>query len=437
MTGGPASLPIGPNDAGPLRGDGRIEAIDVLRGLALLGIVVVNASIFGLPLAALISGGVDGESTADRIAATVITVLAEYKFISIFSLLFGFGLAMQRSRRLAATGRFAAFGLRRMAMLAVFGLVHALGIWFGDVLFIYAGVGAVLVAVLMLSTAVRGWIGVGVIGLTAVLTTGLGMLGLLVPGSPTEGADVSLRGIDAILAAGGDPNHPAWIAAEIAAGRHGPAFDAFLFRAISWGFGLISAVLGFGWHVLGMALIGTWMFDTGFFEPRSQARRRRWAVICLPIGLVLAIGVGVGWWIVGRDHLPLGPMLGAVHGIEAAVLALGIVSLVPELVAAGRFPASRLFAAVGRLSLTAYLLESVLFTAFMQSWGLGWFGTLGRVELLGLAVAVYLAVAAMCILWSRRFGMGPLERIWRWASYGPGPRRGERVAVPRMPPPGH
>ena len=115
----------------------------------------------------------------------MITVLAEYKFISIFSLLFGFGLAMQRSRRLAATGTFAAFGLRRMAMLAVFGLVHALGIWFGDVLFIYAGVGAVLVAVLMLSTAVRGWIGVGAIGLTAVLTTGLGMLGLLVPGAPT------------------------------------------------------------------------------------------------------------------------------------------------------------------------------------------------------------------------------------------------------------
>jgi uncharacterized protein len=92
---------------------------------------------------------------------------------------------------------------------------------------------------------------------------------------------------------------------------------------------------------------------------------------------------------------------------------------------------------VGRLSLTAYLLESVLFTAFMQSWGLGWFGTLGRLELLGLAVAIYLAVAVMCILWSRRFGRGPLERVWRWASYGPGSGRGERVAAPRTPPSRH
>jgi uncharacterized protein len=430
-------LPIGTGDAGPLQRNDRIEAIDVLRGLALLGIILVNASIFGLPLAALVSGVVEDESAADRIVATVITIIAEHKFISIFSLLFGFGIAMQRSRRLAATGRFAGFGLRRMAMLAVFGLVHALGIWFGDVLFLYAGVGAVLIALLPLPTTARGWIGIGAIGFMAVLATGLGLLGLLVPRAPTDGVDVSLRGIEAILAAGGDPNHPAWIAAEIAAGQQGPAFDAFLFRAISWGFGLISAVLGFGWHVLGMALIGTWMFDTGFFKPRSQARRRRWAVICLPIGLVLAISVGVGWWIVGRDHLPMGPMLGAVHAFEAAVLAIGIVSLVPELVAAGRFPAARLFAAVGRLSLTAYLLESVLFTAVMQFWGLGWFGTLGRVELLGLAVAVYLTVAAMCILWSRRFGMGPLERVWRWASYGPGSGRGERVAAPRTPPLGH
>jgi uncharacterized protein len=430
-------LPIGTGDAGPLQRNDRIEAIDVLRGLALLGIILVNASIFGLPLAALVSGVVEDESAADRIVATVITIIAEHKFISIFSLLFGFGIAMQRSRRLAATGRFAGFGLRRMAMLAVFGLVHALGIWFGDVLFLYAGVGAVLIALLPLPTTARGWIGIGAIGFMAVLATGLGLLGLLVPRAPTDGVDVSLRGIEAILAAGGDPNHPAWIAAEIAAGQQGPAFDAFLFRAISWGFGLISAVLGFGWHVLGMALIGTWMFDTGFFKPRSQARRRRWAAICLPMGIVLAIGVGVGWWIVGRDHLPMGPMLGAVHAFEAAVLAIGIVSLVPELVAAGRFPAARLFAAVGRLSLTAYLLESVLFTAVMQFWGLGWFGTLGRVELLGLAVAVYLTVAAMCILWSRRFGMGPLERVWRWASYGPGSGRGERVAAPRTPPLGH
>jgi len=436
MTAAHPPLPIGAGDAGPLRRDDRIEAIDVLRGLALLGIIVVNASIFGLPLAALISGVVLGESAGDRIAGTVVTVLAEQKFISIFSLLFGFGLAMQRSRRIAATGRFAAFGLRRMAMLAGFGLIHALGIWFGDVLFVYAGVGAILIALLPLSTAARGWIAIAAIGTTAVLTSGLGMIGLLVPSPPAEGADLTLRGVDAIIAASGDPSHPTWIAAEIAAYREGPAGDAFVFRGLSWAFGQIAAVFGFGWHVLGMALLGTWMFDTGFFEPRSQARRRRWAAICLPVGLLLAIGVGVGWSIVGRDHLPLGPLLGAVHGIEAAIIALGIVSIVPELVAGGRLPGARAFAAVGRMSLTAYLLESVLFTGVMYSWGLGWFGTLGRLELLGLAVVIYVVVAITCIAWGRRFGRGPLERLWRWGSYGRGTGRGERVAAPRTTPSG-
>ena len=104
------------------------------------------------------------------------------------------------------------------------------------------------------------------------------------------------------------------------------------------------------------------------------------------------------------------------------MLAIGLISAVTELVEAARMPGAGVLAAVGRMSLSAYLLETLLFTAVMQWWGLGWFGSVGRAGLVGLAVAIYAIVAALCLLWGRRFGMGPMERLWRLLSYGPGRR---------------
>ena len=414
----PPATPAPPVATGPIDGAGRIASIDALRGVALLGIVLVNAQFFGLPLDSYLDDGSDPLPTADRITVIATTVLADRKFISIFSLLFGFGLAMQRSRQLAATGRFAGFGLRRMAGLALFGLVHALGLWYGDVLFLYALVGTALLLLLAVPSPVRFWLGVGAIGGTAVLATGLGAVGLLVPSAPVGEFDPSVRGLDAMLAGGFDPSHPAWIVGEVAAYRDGPFLDALAFRAMAWGFMLVAALLSFGWHVLGMAMLGSWMFDTGFLGPDAAARRRRWAAVCLPLGLTAAIGIGVAWTAVGRTSLPWSPILDGLHGLEAAVLSLGIVAGVAAAVDAGRMPAAGLFTAVGRMSLSAYLLESVLFTGLMKWRGLGRFGTVGRAGLAGLAVAVYAGVVVFCLAWQRRFGQGPCERLWRWLSYG-------------------
>ena len=69
------------------------------------------------------------------------------------------------------------------------------------------------------------------------------------------------------------------------------------------------------------------------------------------------------------------------------------------------------------MSLTAYLLESVLFIALMSHWGLSWFNERSLTELVGLAVLVYLGVTVFCLVWSSIFRMGPMEWIWRQGSY--------------------
>ncbi|MAD78105.1 MAG: hypothetical protein CMJ51_04520 [Planctomycetaceae bacterium] len=403
--------------SGPLSPSDRITSIDVLRGLALLGIVIVNAAYFGLPLGGVLDGGIGAGSMSDRVTAILVVVFAEVKFISIFSILFGFGLAMQRSRRLAANTGFAAFGVRRMLLLAVFGLLHVLTLWYGDVLFLYAGLGLLLIPMLCLDASVRLVLAAVMICGAGVFVGLLSLLGMMGPPivDPST-VDGSLRGFDAILEAQGDPTRPVWIDAEVAAFRNGPFLDALTFRISSWALGQIISIFGFAWHVLGMALIGSWMHDRDFFGAGGSVLRRRMTFTVLPGGLLLSIAAGMIFWVEGKASIP-GAVATLIQNLSAVMIALGLVSLISLRVDAGRMPLSRIFSAVGRMSLTAYLLESVVFSALMLHWGLGWFDQISRTGLVGLSLLVYTAVALFCLLWSRRFAMGPMEWLWRQGAY--------------------
>ncbi len=403
---------------GPLQSSGRIQAIDVLRGIALLGIVVVNAKFFGLPLAAQMDGGIHAGPPLDRIANLIVVTAAEFKFVSLFSLLFGFGLAMQRRRRLAIRKGFAWFGVRRMAILAVFGFLHAIGIWFGDILFIYAGIGLLLIPLLQLGTTIRLVLGILAIAWSAIAIAALGTLVVLAtPEQPDPSTvDTSLRGFDAARAAWFDPQHPIWIAAETEAFRSGPFLDAVVFRSLTWFQALFFAAFCAGWQMLGMALIGTWMHDVDMFGREAVALRRGLAWIAFPIGCVLSIGCGAVYWFEPKDGY-LGIAAQSVQMISAALMAVGGAMFITRLVDAGRVPGVRILASIGRMSLTAYLLESVIFTAITLHWGLGWFGQLSTTQLVGLAFVVYALVAVFCVVWTARFRMGPMEWLWRTASY--------------------
>lgn len=402
---------------GPLISDDRIGSIDVLRGLALLGIVIVNAAYFGLPLGATLAGASPSEPFWDRITSLLVSVFLEFKFISIFSLLFGFGLAMQRSRRIQAGRGFAVFGVRRMVILAIFGTIHALGLWFGDVLFVYSIVGLVLIPMLMLNAGNRLVLALLAFGWAALSVTGFGFLNLLVGDMPDpDSVDPGLRGFEAMMEADFNPAHPAWTVGEIAAFRDGPFLDAMSYRGVSWGTSIIMSAISFGWQVLGMALIGSWMHDRGFFGPDGAQLRRRLATTILPIGLALSMTLGAVHWFEGRNSI-LGLAMTPVQTVSAVLMSIGIVSLVSLLVDSSRMPGASLFARVGRMSLTAYLLESVIFVSLMAHWGLGWFDQVSRPGLVGLAFLVYLCVALFSILWSRLAPMGPVEWIWRQGSY--------------------
>src|SRR5271167_4629632 len=130
--GGPVSLPE------------RILFIDVLRGVALFGILAANMRAFFAPLDCYEYIGVLYHSRADVLAQAFIDAFIQGKFLSIFSFLFGMGFAMQMSRAEARGVRFMGFYPRRLLALALFGVIHGLLIWAGDILLTYALTGAIL-----------------------------------------------------------------------------------------------------------------------------------------------------------------------------------------------------------------------------------------------------------------------------------------------------
>jgi uncharacterized protein len=134
-----------PQAVAPVAACERIDVMDILRGFALLGILLVNMGIFSFPFLATLTGTPRGNSPLDAAAEFIIQWLATGKFYPLFSFLFGAGMTLQMARMEERGGKVGRFMARRLLILMGFGLLHALLIWNGDILFIYGLTGLALV----------------------------------------------------------------------------------------------------------------------------------------------------------------------------------------------------------------------------------------------------------------------------------------------------
>ena len=427
----------------PLAKSERISGVDIARGVALLGILLVNARYFFWPFASGITPehlvpGLETD-TLDAIVWTGVEAFCAFKFISLFSILFGFGIALQASRAAAMQVSRWRLGLRRFAVLLGFGVVHATLIWYGDILVVYAGFGVLVLAISACKPkAIFTWFIVFACILGGLsLLTGVGTYiisthpewfgsaeGVVAPTvalAPLEG-EAALRGTDAMrevfLRSAFPFGDPVWMQAEITAQQEGPWFDAFTFRMVNWLTCILVAFFGYGWHACTMMLFGAYAFASGLFEADASARRRRIGWRCFCIGVPIALASVLPFWFWNLTD----PMAEAFHsiGLEWAALTLPIgyalllVEYGPKLPALLRGPIQ----SAGRMALTFYLCESVLAIAIASWWGFGLFAKLGDSELAVMSVGVWAGLALFAWLWLRRFNIGPAEWLWRRLSYG-------------------
>ena len=391
----------------------RIVTLDVVRGVAVMGILFVNILSVALPDVARLSPhawGVTGPADLWAYFATMIAF--DGKMRGLFSFLFGASLLLVVDRAEARGADPAAVHYRRMAWLFVLGVGHAVLLWSGDILMHYALVGSIAYA--FRHGSVRRMVACG-IALALVEWLLLGVIALsfiAMQSADTPSAAQGLRDFDNGF---GIPA-PAVLAQEIALFRGGyggilhhnlAELTTTLYNTVFIGFETLAYML-FGMAALRSGMLtGTW----------SRARLWRWAVVGIGIG-------GAGYallaaWMLTRGIDARSVLLGgfAVPPPLRGIMIPGYAAAILLLAGCGGTLIAR-FAAVGRMALSNYLATTIVMCFLFYGWGLGQFGLWSRATL-------YLPVLAMCgvmLLWSprwlARYRYGPFEWLWRSLARG-------------------
>ena len=404
-----------PPRAGPVARSERIQVIDILRGFALLGILLVNMELFSNPMQQVFLGLKEWTSAADQLAVWGIRFLAEGKFYSLFSFLFGLGFALQIQRAEARGTRFVPFYLRRLFILLLIGLAHAIFIWTGDILVLYAVMGAVLL-LLFRGRAPRTlliWCGVM---LTATILISAALTGLvaLAQLSPEAAAEMSRDFAE---------SEANMLAAAEEAGRvfaTGSFMEITRQRLSDLSF-MYAYVVFLAFNVLAMFLLGLYAGRREIFRDISAHvplfRRVLWWG--LPIGITGNLVYVIFLEGAVRNE-PSWQTLLAVIGqtIGAPALAMSYVAAITLLVQHDAWRA-RLgpLAAVGRMALTNYLLQSLVATTIFYGYGFGLFGQIGPAVGILLTLAIFTAQIPLSVWWMGRFQFGPVEWLWRTLTY--------------------
>ncbi|MGH8040285.1 MAG: DUF418 domain-containing protein [Stenotrophomonas sp.] len=390
----------------PVAASDRIDVIDILRGVALLGILLMNMEALSGPLDLAFTGIDPHWQGLDYWADALVYVLVQGKFFTLFSLLFGAGFAIMAQRAEAARRDFTSFYLRRSAGLLLIGLCHALLVWSGDILVIYALVSLPLLAC---REAPQRWL--PAMGVATYLCAALLML--------LMGA---LLGLSAQI----DGNNDTALRSAIAQGQqtielqrqvygHGSFTQAVAQRASDLGTSLSGALI-IGPEVLGMFLIGSWFARSGALaDPARFERlyqRLRW--VALPCGLLLMLTSAV--WVPYTAPGTFTARTGAAYALSSVaglLMCLGYLAWIVQW-----RDRLRGLAPMGRMALTQYILQSLVGTWLFYGYGLGAFETMPRAWQIPFALLLFAVQVVLSHVWLRYFRFGPLEWIWRAMTYG-------------------
>jgi uncharacterized protein len=424
-----AAFDLGP-DLAPVAAHERIQALDVVRGFALIGIFLMNMEFFARPMQDISGPGIDPAAVGlDRLAEFLVFFFVQSKFWTLFSLLFGMGFAVMIERARRAGRPFVPAYLRRSLALLGIGAVHAVLVWSGDILVTYA-----LAALLLL--AVRGvrhaWLrslhgaapppmspgrlatwGVASYCLPLVLALVFGAMGSFSPAQPPDAATAHRQA------------------------EHGTEMGQVRERAAyAYAAGTYAEAVGQRWidtaeqleslpqflpFVLGVFVLGMGILRAGILERPREHRPilRAMRNAGLPAGFAMMalstwLGTGMGFSefklpdaVQVVTYLAAGLVLALAYG-ATLVLALDG-PLGPWL--------QRWLAPAGRMALTNYLAQSVFGSLLFYGYGFGQWGHIGRAQGVALAFGFYALQLVASRLWLARFRFGPAEWLWRALTY--------------------
>ena len=433
---GPPAAPSPAPRPLPVAGAERLGSVDVIRGVAVLGILAMNivgfawpGNVYSVPIQA------EGYGRADLLLWGFNHLVFDTKMMTLFSMLFGAGLVLMADR---AAGRGAKLGwvyYRRIGWLLAIGLVHSYLIWSGDILVLYASCGLVLYPARRWSP--RTLIITGACLNLLAVPLWLGFRHAVVPYMKRTAERVEARtklgekpqGWDAKVAEGYKqmtkeemPKREDFL--RQVAVKRGSYVGIVRDRAS----GLIwSQTLGFliggWWYAGGRMLIGMGLMKLGVFAARLSSRSYRLMMavgygVGLPLMLFEAIHESSHGFFLGRQfrHALEGwPLLTFYGSLPVVFGHIGLVMLVCR---SGALPwLTRRLGAAGRMALSCYLFDSICCTTLFYGYGFDLTATLHRPMLYAIVLAIWTAQLLACPLWLAAFRFGPAEWLWRSLTY--------------------
>jgi uncharacterized protein len=392
----------------PLAQQDRILSIDILRGVAVLGILVMNIQHFSMPQAAYINPAAYGDLNGlNRWVWIISHVLASEKFMSIFSMLFGASLLLF-TRRAEDKGRNSALlHYRRMFWLLFFGLMHAYLLWSGDILVSYSICG--MLVYLFRNKSPSALLVIAFAFFVVPLLISLFFV-WSIPYWPEENMQFTL-----------DSWQPGMETIQHQLGVfRGGWRDQMELRVpgsmfMQTGYFLMESF----WQVTALMLTGMALLKWNILTGERSARfYLKLAMIGLASGYLLS-GLGVYLNFRREWAMEFSMFLGSQFNYVGSVgVALGYTALIMLFSKSAACPGIKnIFASVGRMAFSNYILMTLLGTFIFYGFGLGLFGSVERKYQVLLVVAIWIPILIISPLWFKRFRFGPLERVWRALTY--------------------
>jgi len=394
----------------PTKLNERIQSLDIIRGIAILGILIMNIQSFSMPGSAysnpLAFGDLNG---INKWVWIVSHVFADMKFMNIFSILFGAGIILVTSKSEIKTGKSASLHYKRTFWLLILGLFHAHLIWYGDILFTYALCALILFPLRKIKPSIQLLLGLIIFTVHSIMYGFFGAtIGEWPADSLTEMAQSWAPNLERINFEIGMITGT--LSQQI---QYNSAVATYLET------NFFLSLYGF-WRVSGLMLIGMALYKLGFFTSKKlNAYYYRLIFILFPLGFTLII-IGVIKNFSADWNWEYSRFLGSQFNYWGSLfLCIVYISIFMIIINSNILKSLKVrLAAVGRMALTNYISQSLICTILFFGIGFGLFGQVDR----WIQVIIVLLIWILQLTWSKpwleKFRFGPLEWMWRSFTYG-------------------
>ncbi|KPL12796.1 MAG: hypothetical protein AMS26_16285 [Bacteroides sp. SM23_62] len=400
--------PPSPTGLSPVQAADRIESLDVLRGFAVLGILIMNIQSFSMIRAAYINPAAYGDLTCINKWVWIIgQVLANAKFMTIFSALFGAGILLFWEKARSAGKRAGHLHYRRILWLLIIGLIHAYFFWYGDILVGYALCG---IMVFIFRKARPGWL--LFLGFCSMLVPFLIYTwgGMTIEFWPPESYKGSM---ESWLPAAESIQHElnvylgAWLVRMKERAASAIFMETFYF--------LIKA----GWHSGGIMLMGMALYKWDFLSARRSVRTYLASMV---LGLVLGLPLIIYGVMQNFKHEwfhDYSMWFGSQFNYWGSLgISLAYISLIMLICKSGIMTGFRsMLSLVGRTALSNYLFQTLVCTFIFYGYGLGLFGKVERWQQMLIVPGVWVIQMVLTWIWMKKYRFGPAEWFWRSLTY--------------------